>query len=67
MSIQIIAHSLAKYMVAMTGRALAPMFLQPRRYGGINLERAYCAACKFRDEYNSITDLFSSSYQKLSV
>ena len=28
-------------MGAMTGSALAPMFLHPRQYGGINLERAY--------------------------
>jgi hypothetical protein len=38
---KIIAHSLVKYMAAMAGRALAPMFLHPRKYGGINLERAY--------------------------
>ena len=36
-----IAHSLVKYMAAMAGRALAPMFLHPRQYGGINLERDY--------------------------
>jgi hypothetical protein len=38
---KIIAHSLVKYMAAIAGRALAPMFLHPRQYGGINLEKAY--------------------------
>jgi hypothetical protein len=32
---KIFAHSLVKYMAAMAGRALAPMFLRPRQYGGI--------------------------------
>jgi hypothetical protein len=38
---KIIAHSLIKYMAAMTDRALAPMLLHPRQYGGIKLEKAY--------------------------
>jgi hypothetical protein len=34
---KIIAHSLVKYMAAMAGRALAPMFLHSRQYGNLQL------------------------------
>jgi hypothetical protein len=42
--IKIFAHSLGKYMAAMVGRALVPMFLHCLQYGGNHHEGAYCKA-----------------------
>jgi hypothetical protein len=67
---KIIAHSLVKYMAAMPGRALAPMFLYTRQYGGINLERAYCIMDPLIDLVPRLESLASGvqkSYATLDV
>ena len=54
-------------MAAMDGRALAPMFLHPRQYGRINLERAYFKVKGYNLRWWSYTKIIYFLYNIILV